>query len=305
MLNGCCRPSTIFATNTSYLDLDDIASATTRPENVLGLHFFSPAHKMKLLEVVVGAKTAQDVVATGFALGDRLGKTGVRSGVCDGFIGNRILHACRKAADRMVLQGAAPRDVDRALQDFGYAMGPYAVADLAGLDIGWTNRKRLKALHGTAPTAADFPDRLCESGALGRKSGRGYYLYGANGPEYPPNPVVCGWIKEERARKNIAARSFTPGEIGRRYLATTVNEAARILEEGIARRPLDVDVVLIAGYGFPRYHGGPCKRADLEGFEAVVRDVVAFSEADAGFGPPARLLTELVSAGRCFEDLNV
>ena len=305
MLDKICKPQAILATNTSYLDINEIASATSRSESILGLHFFSPAHKMKLIEVVAGEKTAPDVVATGFSLAKRMGKIAVRSGVCHGFIGNRILHACRKAADRMVLEGATPLEIDTALEEFGYAMGPYAVADLAGLDIGWANRKRLKVLHGYDETAADFPDRLCETGALGRKSGKGYYLYGEKWPENRPNPALFRLIEEDRARRNIAARSFTPREIVRRYLATTVNEAARILEEGIARRPRDVDVILMSGYGFPRYRGGPCKWADLDGFEAVVRDVVAFSDAYAGFGSPASLLTELVSAGRCFEDLNV
>ncbi len=304
-LDAVCKPGAILATNTSYLDVNEIAAMTKRPADVIGLHFFSPAHVMKLLEVVVADQTAPDVVATGFALGKRLGKISVRAGVCDGFIGNRILNTYRTCADHMVLDGATPYQIDAALEGFGFAMGPFAVSDLAGLDIGWATRKRRRA-RGLDPRARDatYADRLCEGGHFGQKAGKGYYDY-ANGPKSRvPNPAVMPLIEADRAAQGITPRAFTDAEIIRRYMAAMVNEAAKIVGEGIARRPLDVDVTLLFGYGFPRYHGGPLKWADIQGLPGLLDDIKSYARADPYFWQPAALLEKRVADGRSFDDLN-
>ncbi|WP_299689319.1 3-hydroxyacyl-CoA dehydrogenase NAD-binding domain-containing protein [uncultured Tateyamaria sp.] len=303
-LDAVCKPGCVLASNTSYLDIDVIAATTSRPADVLGLHFFSPAHVMKLLEVVVGEQTAPDVAATGFALGKRLGKISVRAGVCDGFIGNRILATYRTCADHMVLDGASPYDIDAALEAFGFAMGPFAVADLAGLDIGWAVRKRKRA-EGQAPTRdATYADRLCEDGHFGQKTGKGYYDYAAGARAPVPNPEVMPMIEADRARLGITPRRFDADEIVRRYMAAMVNEAAKVVGEGIARRPLDVDMTLLFGYGFPRYRGGPLKWADMVGLEGLLDDIRGYAVEDAVFWAAAPLLEQLVADGRCFDDLN-
>jgi len=304
-LDRVCKPGAVLASNTSYLDIDEIAAATSRPADVLGLHFFSPAHVMKLLEVVVADKTAPDVVATGFALGKALGKISVRAGVCDGFIGNRILSTYRSAADHMILDGASPYRIDAALEAFGFAMGPFAVADLAGLDIGWAVRKRRRA-EGLDPRARDatYADRLCEDGHFGQKTGKGYYDYAAGPRARVPNPDVMPLIEAERAAQAITPRPFTDKEIVRRYMAAMVNEAAKVVGEGIARRPLDVDMTLLFGYGFPRYRGGPLKWADMEGLAGLLADIRTYAGEDPFFWHPAPLLEELVAQGRTFDDLN-
>ena len=304
-MDAVCKPGAILATNTSYLDVNEIAASTSRPADVLGLHFFSPAHVMKLLEIVVADATAPDVAATGFALGKRMGKISVRAGVCDGFIGNRILSIYRTAADQMILDGASPYDIDKALEDFGFAMGPYAVADLAGLDIGWAVRKRKRA-EGVQIAARDvaFADRLCEQGHFGQKTGKGYYDYAGGPKARVPNPEVEGYIAEERAEKGIMPRDFSHKDIVRRYMAAMVNESAKVVGEGIARRPLDVDMTLIFGYGFPRYHGGPLKWADIVGLPELLADIRSYAQDDAGFWAPAPLLEQLVAEGRTFDDLN-
>ncbi|WP_415919753.1 3-hydroxyacyl-CoA dehydrogenase NAD-binding domain-containing protein [Tateyamaria sp. SN6-1] len=303
-LDAVCKPGCVLASNTSYLDIDEIAQATSRPGDVLGLHFFSPAHVMKLLEVVVGAQSADDVVATGFALGQRMKKISVRAGVCDGFIGNRILATYRTCADHMILDGASPFEIDAALEAFGFAMGPFAVADLAGLDIGWAVRKRKRA-EGQAPSRdATYADRLCEHGHFGQKTGRGYYDYAGGARTRVPNPDVMPLIEADRARMGITPRDFAPEEIVRRYMAAMVNEAAKVVGEGIARRPLDVDMVLLFGYGFPRYRGGPLKWADMEGLPGLLDDIRRYAAEDVDFWAPAPLLEQLVAEGRCFDDLN-
>ncbi len=304
-LDAVCKSGAVLATNTSYLDINEIAGSTERSRDVIGLHFFSPAHVMKLLEIVVADHTAPEVVAKGFALGKRLGKVAVRAGVCDGFIGNRILGTYRASADHMVLDGASPFQIDTALTGFGFAMGPYAVSDLAGLDIGWAARKRKRAA-GQDPRVRDsfYADKLCEAGHFGQKSGKGYYIYenGKRGGE--PNPEVTALIEAERAAQNITPRAFTDEEIIRRYMVAMVNEAAKVVGDGIARRPLDVDVTLLYGYGFPRYWGGPLKWADLQGLPGVLNDIRKWAEEDAYFWQPAPLLEQLVAENRCFDDLN-
>ena len=303
-LDAVCKSGAILASNTSYLDVDEIAAATSRPADVIGLHFFSPAHVMKLLEIVVADKTAPDVVATGFALGKALGKISVRAGVCDGFIGNRILAVYRTAADHMVLDGASPYQIDKALVDFGFAMGPFAVADLAGLDIGWMTRKRKAPDRHPDERVPTYIDKLCEQGHFGRKTGEGYYIYEAGSRASVPNPKIPELIAAEQAGLKITPRDFSDEEIVRRYMCAMVNEAAKVVEEGIARRPADVDMVLLFGYGFPRYRGGPLKWADLQGLDTVLADIERFAAEDAWFWKPSALLQELVAKGRSFDDLN-
>ena len=308
-LDAVCKPGAVLATNTSYLDVNEIAAVTSRPGDVIGLHFFSPAHVMKLLEIVVADKTAPDVVATGFALGKKMGKISVRAGVCDGFIGNRILSTYRACADHMILDGASPYQIDKALTGFGFAMGPFAVADLAGLDIGWAVRKRLAATRDPRERVPTFPDKLCEAGNFGQKTGKGYYVYeagkraGVPNPDVP-NPDVPGLIDANRAELGITPREFTDEEIVRRYMCAMVNEAAKVVGEGIARRPLDVDMTLLFGYGFPRYRGGPLKWADIVGLKGILADIKSYASEDAYFWQPAPLLETLVADGRSFDDLN-
>ena len=303
-LDAVCKPGCVLASNTSYLDVNEIAASTKRPEDVIGLHFFSPAHVMKLLEVVVADKTAKDVVATGFALGKALGKISVRAGVCDGFIGNRILATYRTAADHMVLDGASPYKIDAALEKFGFAMGPFAVADLAGLDIGWATRKRKAATRHPEERVPTYIDRLCEQGHFGQKTGQGYYIYEKGKRGGTPNPEITRLIEEEQKERGIAPREFTDAEIVRRYMCAMVNEAAKVLEEGIAKRPLDIDMTLLFGYGFPRYWGGPMKWADIQGLPNVLAAIEGFAEKDPWFWKPAPLLVELVKTNRTFDDLN-
>ena len=302
-LDAVCKQGAILATNTSYLDVNEIASVTSRPQDVIGLHFFSPAHVMKLLEVVVADKTAIDVVATGFELGKRLKKISVRAGVCDGFIGNRILATYRRAADQMVMEGASPYDIDVALEKFGFAMGPYAVADLAGLDIGWAVRKRKRAEAGIEGVST-YADKICEVGNFGQKTGKGYYDYAAGAKAPVPNPDVMDLIAAERAAAGIATRDFTENQIVRRYMAAMVNEAAKVVGEGIARRPLDVDTTLLFGYGFPRYRGGPLMWADIVGLPDLLSDIENYAKEDTAFWAPAPLLKELAASGKTFNELN-
>jgi 3-hydroxyacyl-CoA dehydrogenase len=303
-LDANCKPGAILASNTSYLDINEIAAATSRPQDVIGLHFFSPAHIMKLLEVVVADQTDPDVVATGFALGKRLRKISVRSGVCDGFIGNRIMNAYRKAADYMVLDGASPYQIDRVMTGFGFAMGPFAVGDLAGLDIGWAARKRRAPHRDPRERVVHFADMLCEGGDFGQKTGKGFYVYEAGKRGGTPNPDVEKYIAQDQADQGVSPREFSDAEILRRYMCAMVNEAAKVVGEGIARRPLDVDMVLLFGYGFPRYHGGPLKWADLQGLAGVLADIETYAKEDPYFWQPAPLLQTLVAEGRCFDDLN-
>lgn len=303
-LDAACKPGCVLASNTSYLDVNEIAACTSRPADVIGLHFFSPAHVMKLLEVVVADQTAPDVVATGFALGKALGKVSVRAGVCDGFIGNRILATYRTAADHMVLDGATPYQIDKALKDFGFAMGPFAVADLAGLDIGWMTRKRKAPDRHPQERVPTYIDRLCEQGHFGQKTGEGYYVYEMGKRGGTPNPKIAELIAAEQQELGITPRPFTDQEIVRRYMCAMVNEAAKVVGEGIARRPLDVDMTLLFGYGFPRYWGGPMKWADIQGLPAVLADIESYAKEDAWFWEPAPLLKQLASEGRTFDELN-
>lgn len=303
-LDRVCKPGTVLATNTSYLDVDAIAAATARPADVIGLHFFAPANVMRLLEIVVADQTAPDVIATAFALAKRMGKIGVRSGVCDGFIGNRMLSAYRSAADHMVLDGASPEQVDHAIRAIGFPMGPYQVGDLSGLDIGYATRQRKKATRDPRERVPVFADRLVEAGQLGRKTGRGYYVYDDTTPKGRPNPDLASILDDVRAELGITPRDFSDDEIQTRYLTAMVNEGARILDEGIAARAGDIDAVLLHGYGFPRALGGPMHWADARGAARIAGDIEALAAEDPYFWKPAPLLSRLADSGGRFADLG-
>ncbi len=259
-LDGIVRADAILATNTSYLDPDVIASATKLPERVVGLHFFSPAHIMRLLEVVHCKQTASDVLATALALAKRLGKLPVVSGVTEGFIGNRIFSAYRREAEYMVEDGASPQEIDAALEAYGFPMGPFAVFDMAGLEIAWARRKRQAATRDPSERYVVIADRLCEAGRFGQKTGRGWYAY-PNGKR-TVDPEVAAMIEAARAEKGIVPRSFTAEEIVGRLLKAMATEGEVLLAEGIAARASDIDLVMINGYGFPASKGGPMFAAD-------------------------------------------
>lgn len=303
-LDRVCKSGAVLATNTSYLDIDAIAASTSRPQDVIGLHFFSPANIMKLLEIVVPAKVSADVVATAFELAKKLKKVPVRAGVCDGFIGNRILAVYKQAADYIMEDGASPYEIDEAVRGFGYPMGPFQVTDLAGGDIGWATRKRRAATRDPKARYVEVADRICENGWFGQKTGRGFYLYPQGARVGQPDPEVLAIVDAERAKKGVTPRKFTPEEIMRRYMAAMVNEGAKVVQEGIALRPLDVDVTFISGYGFPRYRGGPMKWADMQGLDKILADIKAFEQEDPLFWKPAALLEQLVAEGKNFDSLN-
>ncbi len=300
-LDAVCKPGAILATNTSYLDVDRIAGFTQRPADVLGLHFFSPANVMRLLEVVRGAATAPDVLATALALGKRIKKVAVVSGVCDGFIGNRMLARYGGAAARLIDAGATPQQVDRALERFGFAMGPFRVSDLAGLDIGWATRKRKAEEAGVAHEPI-IADRLCEQGRFGQKTGAGWYRSAPGVREPQADTVTEEVMRAHRAAKGITPRAIGHDEVVERCLYALVNEGARILAEGIAARASDIDLVYLNGYGFPRHRGGPMRHADEVGLANVLRALRRFSVepgADTSW-EPAPLLLRLAEEGGSF-----
>lgn len=301
-LDRVLRPGAILASNTSSLDLNLISGYTRRPEDVVGTHFFSPANVMRLLEVVRGAETAPEVVATALELGRRLGKVPVVSGVCDGFIGNRMLDPYFRQAWYLVEEGATPEQVDRAIQGFGMAMGPFRVGDLVGNDVSWAIRQRRRA-ERPGYRCSTLPDRLCDLGRFGQKAGGGWYDY-PEGPRQPvPSPVVAGLIARQRAEVGVAARPVTDAEIVERLVYALVNEGARILEEGIAARASDIDVVYLTGYGFPAFRGGPMFHADRQGLAAVrgrMREFAQVSHGDPEFWRPAGLLDQLADSGGSF-----
>ncbi|TWD87056.1 short chain enoyl-CoA hydratase /3-hydroxyacyl-CoA dehydrogenase [Variovorax beijingensis] len=303
-LDRVCKRGAVLATNTSYLDIDEIADSISRPQDVVGLHFFSPANIMKLLEIVVPAKVSADVVATGFELAKKLKKVPVRAGVCDGFIGNRILAVYRQAADHMMEDGASPYQIDEAVRNFGYPMGPFQVSDLAGGDIGWATRKRKAATRDPQARYVQVADRICERGWFGQKTQRGYYLYPEGARTGQPDPEVLAIIDAERERAGITPRAFTEEEIMRRYMAAMINEGANVVLQRIALRPLDVDVTFLYGYGFPRHRGGPMKYADTVGLPKVLADIREFAKEDPIFWKPSPLLVELVERGADFASLN-
>ena len=277
------RAGAVLATNTSYLDVDAIANATTRPQDVLGLHFFSPANVMKLLEVVRGTQSSPDVLATGMALGRQLKKLPVLTGNAFGFIGNRIYNAYRRQCEFMLEDGAWPEDVDSALQGFGFAMGPFAVTDLSGLDIAWRMRKSQAASRDPRARYVSILDQLCEHGRLGRKTDAGYYNYADGKKSKTTDTVVRGIIEQASQQRGLTRRTLEPAEIQRRALLAMVNEAALLLQEGIASRASDIDVVLVQGYGFPRWEGGPVFWARQQERVALNSDLQTLA-AESGHG---------------------
>lgn len=291
-LDATLRPGAILATNTSYLDLDAIASATGRQADVVGLHFFSPAPVMKLLEVVRGAHTSDDALATGLALARKLKKQPVVARNAFGFIGNRIYDAYRRQCEFLLEEGALPQQVDAALEAFGFAMGPFAVADLSGLDIAWRMRQARAALRDPQARYVSIADQLCEQGRFGRKTGAGWYRHPEGARRGEPDAAVQALIVQASAAKGIERRLVEPNEIVRRALGSMVNEAARLVAEGVAVRASDVDVTMVHGYGFPRWVGGPVQWAHRRGSEALMRDLDELAQCSgAGFvrGDPAAL----------------
>lgn len=282
-IDAHARPGAVLATNTSYLDIDAIAATTTRPQDVLGLHFFSPANVMRLLEVVRGRQTSDEAFATGMALGKQLNKMAVPCSNAFGFIGNRIYDAYRRQCEFMLEDGAWPEDVDRALRNFGFAMGPFAVADLSGLDIAWRMRQSRAANRDPRERYVDVLDRLCEQGRLGRKSGAGYYTYADGRSAIETDTVVRRLIEATSARRGITRHPLTTTEIQRRALLAIVNEAALLLAEGVASRTSDIDVVLVHGYGFPRWEGGPVHWARHQPRDKLQKDLEALVQAN-GYG---------------------
>jgi 3-hydroxyacyl-CoA dehydrogenase len=293
-LDKVAKPGAILATNTSYLDVNEIASVTSRPESVIGLHFFSPANVMRLLEVVRGAKTDKAVVATAMAMGKKIGKVAVLVGVCHGFVGNRMLATRQIQANQLILEGPMPWDIDRVMTDFGMPMGPFAMGDLAGLDIGW-NRE--------TSSSSNVREVLCEMGRLGQKSGGGFYDYDAE-RRATPSPVAEKIIRDFAAKHGVAQRDVSDQEMLERLLYPMINEGAKILEEGIAQRASDIDVVWINGYGWPVYRGGPMFYADTVGAAKIVERLKAFQAQGGGDEfKPAALLETLAKEGKRFQDL--
>ena len=299
-LDASARPDTILATNTSTLDIAKIAAATQRPDGVVGLHFFSPANVMRLLEIVPGERTSLVTLGRALAIGKQLGKIPVVAGNTDGFIGNRMLYSYRREAEFLLEEGASPQRIDSVLTAFGLAMGPFAMADLAGLDIGWRVRKRRYAEHPPIGRYSTIADTLCEAGRFGQKTGAGYYKY-AGGDRTPiPDPVVDDVIARAATAAKIKRRDISDDEIVKRCLYPLINEGARIVQEGIAARPSDIDVVYCNGYGFPRWRGGPMRWADSIGLGAVYDDIVRFREEFGDIWQPAELLRELAQHGGSF-----
>ena len=293
-LDKLARADTILATNTSYLDVNEIAATTGRPQSVLGMHFFSPANVMRLLEIVRGEKTAPDVLATAIAVARRIGKVPVVVGVCHGFVGNRMLRARSIEAEKLLLEGALPHEVDGALTEFGFPMGPFAMGDLAGLDVGWRMRK-------AQGIRAEIADTLCEQGRFGQKTSKGFYLYEPGSRAGRPDPEVEQLIVAASKRLGIARRPIERKEIVERLIFPMINEGARILEEGIAQRSGDIDVIWVYGYGFPNWRGGPMFYADTIGL-AYIRDRLAELAKKTGDKrhEPAALLTQLVAENATF-----
>ncbi len=301
-LDEVMKPGAILASNTSTLDLNQIASFTQRPQDVVGLHFFSPANVMKLLEVVRGDATAHDVLATVMAVAKKIKKTAVVSGVCDGFIGNRMIEQYGRQAGFLLDEGCTPSQVDKAIEKFGFAMGPFRMGDLAGNDIGWAIRKR-RAVEKPGMKYSKTADLLCERGRFGQKVGKGWYDYVAGKRDAIPNAEVEQMVAEHRQSLGITPRKISDEEIVQRLVYSLVNEAAHILEEGIANKASDIDVVYIFGYGFPVHRGGPLNYANEVGLFSVAQAMKRFAQNpqdDASFWQPAPLIERLVAEGKGF-----
>ncbi len=305
-LDAVVRTGAIIASNTSALNLDTIAAFTRRPRDVIGLHFFSPANVMRLLEIVRGKATADDVLVTALALAKRIKKVAVIAGVCDGFIGNRMIARYGQAAHDLLLAGASPEQIDKALEKFGMAMGPFRMNDLAGLDVGAMWRRRL-ASENPAKDYGNVADLLVDAGRHGQKTGAGWYRYPPGSRTPVPDPQVATFIEKFRAARHITPRKVSDEEIVQRCIYALVNEGARIVEEGIAQRSSDIDIVYLNGYGFPAYRGGPMFYADQVGLAEVARAlkrIAATAGAEADFWQPAALLKHLAEAGSTFSQYS-
>ncbi|WP_311029766.1 3-hydroxyacyl-CoA dehydrogenase NAD-binding domain-containing protein [Mesorhizobium koreense] len=297
-LDAIAKPGAILASNTSYLDVNEIAAMTKRPADVLGMHFFSPANVMKLLEIVRGKETAPDVIATALATAKRIGKVPVVVGVCHGFVGNRMLSARSADLESLLLEGATPQQVDKVFTDFGWPMGPFAMGDLAGLDIGWRNRKSLGR-------KAAIADAICEMGRYGQKTGRGYYVYEKGSRTPTPDPEIEKLIEDKARELGVNRRTISSDEIAERTMYPMVNEGARILEEKIAARPSDIDIVWINGYGFPVGRGGPMFWADLTGLKKIAERLEYWhGKTGKDVFAPSLLLKKLAAEGKGFSSLQ-
>jgi 3-hydroxyacyl-CoA dehydrogenase len=302
-LDKMCKSTAILATNTSTLDIDEIASATSRPQSVIGTHFFSPANVMRLLEIVRGKSSAKEVIATGMQLAKKLGKIAVLVGNCRGFVGNRMFHPYRREAQFLVEEGARVEAVDQALYDFGMAMGPLATGDLAGLDVGWRIRKEYRHLDPPGLRQPLAEDRLCEMGRYGQKTGAGWYRYDEH-RRPSPDPEVEQFVRRWAAERGIPQRRISPGEIVDHCIFALVNEGARILDQGIALRAVDIDLIYINGYGFPAHRGGPMWYADTVGLDKVYERILEFQEQHGELWKPAPLLEQLAGEKRKFAEFT-
>ena len=303
-LDAACKPEAILATNTSTLDVDEIASATSRPDKVIGTHFFSPANVMKLMENVRGAQSSAETIATIMKLSKTIGKIGVLVGICDGFVGNRMLYAYRRQADFLLEEGALPDQIDKVIYDFGMPMGPYAMGDLAGLDVGWRIRQRQAATRPAHLRYSTVADRVCELGRFGQKTNAGWFRYEPGSRTPIPDPVVNELVLQVSADNGFTRREVSDQEILERCMYPLVNEGAKILEEGLAQRASDIDVVWMYGYGFPRYRGGPMFWADLVGLGTIYDMMRRLHDEHGDYWlEPAPLLKQLAEQGRGFGDL--
>ncbi len=302
-LDRICKPEAILATNTSTLDVNEIAAATARPEAVVGTHFFSPANVMRLMENVRGDKTAPDVIATVMDLSGKIGKVGVLVGVCYGFVGNRMLHQYTREANFLLEEGALPQQVDKVIYDFGLPMGPFAMGDLAGLDVGWRIRKAHAHLRSNDERYSDIADKICEMGRYGQKTQGGWYDYEAGSRTPVPNAEVEALIVQTSKDRGIERREISDNEILERCMYPLINEGAKILEEGLALRASDIDVVWLHGYGFPRYRGGPMFYADTVGVDKVYDTMSRMHQEHGDLLKPAALLEQLAKDGKGFGDL--
>jgi len=302
-LDRICKPGAILATNTSSLNIDEIASATLRPHSVIGTHFFSPANVMRLLEIVRGATTSKEVIATCMHLSKKIGKVGVLVGNCMGFVGNRMFGPYRREAQFLVEEGATIEAVDNALYEFGMAMGPLATGDLAGLDVGWRIRKEFRHLQKPGVRQAFIEDRLCELGRFGQKTGGGWYKYDEN-RKPSPDPEVASLIRRWTSEAGISQRQIETEEIVERCIYTLVNEGARLLEEGIALRAVDIDIIYLNGYGFPAHRGGPMWYADTVGLKKVYERICDFQQRLGNWWEPAPLLRRLAEQGKTFAEFS-
>lgn len=302
-LDKICKPGAILTSNTSTLDVDEIARATSRPEAVMGTHFFSPANVMKLLENVRGARTSNETIATVMALTKRIGKVGALVGVCDGFVGNRMLYAYSRQANFLIEEGALPQQVDKVIYDFGFPMGPFAMSDLAGLDVGWKIRQEQEATRPKDLRYSPVADRICEMGRFGQKTSAGWYRYEEGSRTPVPDPEIEALIIGVSEELGITRREVNDEEILQRCMYPLINEGAKILEEGLALRASDIDVVWLYGYGFPRYRGGPMFYADTVGIKHVYDTMSRLYDEHGGWLEPAPLLKSLAESGKGFGDL--